>query len=239
MNGPNQDVIFYRDGSIINDTVLERGRYLLMVLYTLGTAPTWLVAALIENAAVLTATQINRSLTKRTRQPATVVSFNNTREFYAQAVKQRAPFNFVDGFSELFTKRITDPERGDEQVRAEFEKLTKDLSGVVIIEGFEIFAQATNASTHTLTALVQALVMRCQQVIVVMPEPTGESRQLMINLLYRAHLVCHTRPLETGRAKDITGSLTVTRGPVPAPVPVAEQEYLYNVDATSVKVALR
>lgn len=62
---------------------------------------------------------------------------------------------------------------------------------------------------------------------------------LGIQLLHQTDYIITLRPLPTGRADDVTGTLQVSRGTRKAPVKVDEREYLYFIKGEQVKITPR
>lgn len=235
-----QDLTLYRDGSIV-PSITSNGGYLLVVRYASGTYPSWFISTLLSVAATNTAKGVNHSLQHRSGTPATLVSFTNNQEFYALAFKPvgQVKFNFIDCFSQLFEKTIPDPENASELIAKLFQQIQKQAQGVVIIDGVEILQLATTILATELTGHLQLLLKTATHVYVVTSDPYEETAQLFENLLWRSQMVVQFKPLETGRAKDITGLMTVTRGPVPAPAPVNEEEWIYHLTTKDFSICVR
>lgn len=236
-----QDLILYKDGSIVSPTVSKESGYLSVVRHAPGTYPLWFIATLLSVAATNTAKGVNHSLKPQPGAGATLVSFTNNRDFYALAFKLVGPlkFEFIDCFSHLFDKQIPDPENATKLIATLFQQIQKQAKGVLVIDGVELLQMATNILTIELTFHLQLLLKTCSQVWVITSDPLTATEELYENLLWRSHLVVHFKPLDTGRAKDITGLMTVTRGPVPAPTPVAEEEWIYHLSAKEFKISVR
>ncbi|CAG81308.1 hypothetical protein B0I72DRAFT_136653 [Yarrowia lipolytica] len=62
---------------------------------------------------------------------------------------------------------------------------------------------------------------------------------LGIQLLHQTNYIITLRPLPTGRAEDVTGTLHVSRGTRPTNVTVDEKEYLYFIKGEQVKITPR
>ena len=60
---------------------------------------------------------------------------------------------------------------------------------------------------------------------------------ILIKLLHRSQLNITLEPLITGRAKDITGSLTISKGCIPygenLSISINEKEYVYHITKDS------
>lgn len=61
----------------------------------------------------------------------------------------------------------------------------------------------------------------------------------LLGLMYRSKLVLAVRPLRTGRAKDVTGTLSISRGPLCTDDSVVEDSYQYFVSGDTVRLFYR
>ena len=60
--------------------------------------------------------------------------------------------------------------------------------------------------------------------------PTFKITDFITKLLFRSNLNITLEPLATGRAKDITGSIIVSKGAIPYDdLIVEEKSYVYNI----------
>ena len=62
-------------------------------------------------------------------------------------------------------------------------------------------------------------------------DPSFKASDFLIKLFHRSQLNISLQPLNTGRAKDITGSLTISKGTIPyynlPNLKINEREYVY------------
>lgn len=256
---PKQDLVFYTDGSLVPP---EPHSSISIISHVQGTAPTWLVNTLIENALVGSASGINHEL-KRHSDPQNdvlFVSFSNNKTLYSRGCKKNgidlenaANFTFLDMFTDLFTKHIGQTSR-EADIAAVFEVIEKQLDAlrpkncVLFIESPEILLSATSVSSSTVLFPLLKLSQKASQVFVIVPQdkllvdlavsdpldPVFRVSDFLAKLHYRTSLNVHLQPLSTGRASDITGCLTVSRGSVPCEkLQVAEKEYIFHVTKES------
>ncbi|WEJ94956.1 hypothetical protein PSN45_002460 [Yamadazyma tenuis] len=212
-----------------------------------------------------TACLVNKDLTKQTpkRSQVIYISFSNLLEFYTKACKKNgvdlsreSNFHFIDCFTDLFTKHITNPENASSQTSKLFSFIIKQLSMVpgvnkiVFIENPEILLTATSISSVELSNSLVKLNRLCRNLFVISChtspqivdihskeayDPNFKTSDFLVKLHQRAHLNIYLEPLTTGRAKDITGILTVSKGPLPfeSSIIIDEKSYTYNVTKES------
>lgn len=267
MSSPQeQDLVLFKDNNVITDKILNSSSsYLSVISNAEGTQPTWIVNTLIENAMVGTASQVNKDLNKRVprRSDVIFISFSNPEDIYLKGCKKvglelarDSNFQFIDCFTELFTKYITNPEDALTQVKSLFKSITDTIDKtnnskrMIFLENPEILLYGTNISSIDLSHLITKLNRQCRNLFLItnqvspqivnlsnenMMDPSYKSTDFATKLHQKAHLNIHLEPLTTGRAKDITGILTVSKGAVPFDngIVVDEKSFTYNVSKES------
>lgn len=265
MASQQQDLIFYNDNSLILDAELSHNAHQLQIVsHKEGTNPSWFINSLLENSLVGTANLVNRDLrTKKSgRSLVTFISFQNNAEYVTSSCRKQgldlasmSNFTFVDCFSDLFTKKITNPTNSANQLKSVFLEVLKQIEDqktderVVFVEGLEILLAATDASSNDILLWIQKLGRSCRSLFVISNteaplidldnsnplDPVFKITDFYVKLHHRSSLNIHLMPLSTGRAKDITGSLTVTKGTLPSPLglQVVEKEYIYHLSKES------
>lgn len=265
MTSQQQDLIFYTDNSLILDVELTQNTHQLQIItYKEGTIPSWFINSLLENSLVGTANLVNRDLKakKIDRSLVTFISFQNNAEYIINSCRKQgldlanmANFTFIDCFSDLFTKRITNTANCKPQLKSTFMDVLKQVdtqntdNRVIFVEGLEILLAATDASANDILLWIQKLSQSCKSLFMILntesplvdldngnPEdPVFKITDFYVKLHHRSSLNINLMPLSTGRAKDITGSLTVTRGSIPPPLGlhVVEKEYIYHLSKES------
>lgn len=261
-----QDLVLFKDNSIISDTILgSSNSYLSTIAYVEGTQPTWLLNSLIENGLCGTGTLVNKDLKVQKSRGTEVVyiSFSNNLEFFTKACKKNGldlarerNFKFIDCFTDLFIKHITNPEDGVPQVKKLFEDIHNQISKstntkrIVFIENPEYLLAATTLSSIDLSNLLVKLNRMCSILFVVSchtfpqvvdtnvsdpHDPVFKTSDFLTKLHQRTHLNIYVEPLTTGRAKDITGILTVSKGSIPFErgITIDEKSYTYNLSKES------
>ncbi|RCK59527.1 Elongator complex protein 6 [Candida viswanathii] len=257
-SNPSQDLIFFKDNSLISSDILASPyAYLSTITYNQSTSPTWLVNSLIETSLVGSANLVNTDLKRvANRSKVTVISFVHNKEQYVLNCKKNIDlehngknFTFVDYFTKLFTELIKDPENASMEVGKLFDVDVMD--GVVFLENPEILLYGTSITSDELLFNIMKLNKKCKQLFVIsakgenvvnndalLPtDPGFKESDFLIKLFHRSQLNISLQPLNTGRAKDITGSLTVSKGAIPyyklPNLKINEREYVYNVTKDS------
>lgn len=262
-----QDLIFFSDNSIVSDRCLA-SQNIQIFTHNEGTSPSWLLTAVIENGLVGTANLVNRELNRKIRDRAsvTVASFVHNRDFWVSACKKQGVdldstqnINYVDCLTELFTKQITNTEKLKVQVEKLFGGVIASIQKqklerkIAILENPEILLAATDISANDMIQNLRKLAATVNTLIVVLntdspllnfstalPEdPVTKITDFYVKLHHLSSLNINILPLATGRAKDITGCLTVARGAKPAPLAVVEKEYIFHLSKDSVKLYFR
>lgn len=252
-------MVFHSDDSLISDVVLDpkaENSHLAVITHEQGTSPAWLISALIENALVGSAQLVNSTLTRSlTRAQTILVLFLHPFEFYRLGCLKAGldlsqmgdRFCYIDCFSSLFTHIIPTPGRGANALFGDF--LQKQLAlidpnSVVIVDSPQILLGATLITLNDLIAHMAKLNRLCRQMFVVVAKDYPQSVEtaslsaddavfkltdFITKSYYRAQLVINLMPLPTGRAKDITGIVTVSKSAIPyvCPLRVVEREYIY------------
>lgn len=265
MASQQQDLVFYSDNSLLSTCSPSGDEHTLQVIsHREGTDPSWLLNTLLENALLGTANLVNRDLVlkKNNGTLAVYVSFHNSADFVINSCRKQGldlasskNFTFVDCFSDLFTKKITKTDNCKQQLASLFADILSKvvLQGlsncVVFVEGLEILLAATDATSNDILRWVSKLNQACNSLFITInaespminmenenpQDPVFKITDFYIKLYHRSSLNVNILPLSTGRAKDITGCLTVSRGskPTSASIYVVEKEYVYHLSKES------
>ena len=261
-----QDLIIYRDNSIVSNKLLDSDESsLTMVSYVDETQASWFTNTIVENSLYGTAVLVNKELRKTPkRSDVYVISFSNNKEFYVKAIKKCGldlekdkNFHFIDCFTDLFTKQITDPINACNQVNKLFDSIMKTIEAetssnkkTIIIENPEYLLSATKTSSIELLNHMVRLNRLCRHLIIISShrqpqnvdlnvgdvlDPTYKTTNFLAKLHQRCNLNIYLEPLTTGRANDITGILTISRGGIPyqSGLVIAEREYIYHISKES------
>lgn len=259
-----QDLNIYKNNSILDDTILNsQNSYSTLVSYVEGTQPTWLVNSIIETSLVGTSI-LNKDLKKASnRSDVFVLSFTNPKDFYIKNLKKHGidlktekQFHFIDCFSDLFTKYITSPVEKNSGVIKMFDEIFRiigtfeNTKKVIILESPEILMFSIDITSIQLSNFVMTLNRLCRNLYIIssqnfpqhvdltsehLLDPVYKNTDFLTRLHHRSNLNIYLEPLTTGRADDITGILTITKGPQPYKenINVNEKSYVYHLTKES------
>lgn len=241
-----QDLAFYSNGSVFSENAVS------LVTSTYEIMPTWLVHSLLSLI-----------LGRKTKGPEHVVliSFLDRSQLYNRALLKTgidlnrkkvaapgsaAPFTHVD-LSKLLTEDLA-------VIQSTIEKNIKSApeSTCILFENPDLLlplgrsSEAVLEFASSLQKRASNIFFFCQaddELLVDSPVVTNslEARQngLLLGLLYRSQLSLAVRPLSTGRANDVTGTLIISKGPLCTDDSVQEDSYQYLVSGDTVKLFYR
>lgn len=269
----NQDLVFFQNNSLIAHEILNTPSSSLSIIsHQQGTSPTWLINSLIENALIGTAGLINKDLMvkEKNRSQVYMISFLNNDEFYIRNCKKngldlnsQSNFHFIDCFSDLFTSKIQSLEHSRDLINKLFLEIKLEISKnidekkIIFIEWPELLLLATDVLVNDLVFHLLDINKLCRQLFVISPQDIQvidtqfnntydtefKITDFLTKLYFRSQLNINLQPLVTGRANDITGSLTVSKGTIPyhnINLKIIEKEYIYHITKeSSVKLFLR
>jgi len=258
-----QDLNLFIDNSIVPEKVFTSEPLFGLITHAQGTSPSWLVNLLIENSLYGTCV-INheKNQTRQIRADTVVISFLHDYEHYEKDLKRNGieindnqQFHFIDLFTDLFSKIST-----TESVIKMFDQLVSQIKNLpnqkkmIFLEGIEFLLAATSISSIQLLNQINKLNKLSNAIFVISSTdkelidvsqsnqnlPEFKTLDFIIRLMHRSNIVLGLRPLETGRAKDITGTLTISKGTVPfESLVVSEKEYLFFINRESTKLFYR
>lgn len=129
-------------------------------------------------------------------------------------------------------------------------KIKPDNQTTLILESPDFLLASNHHEWSSLTTMITSLrklshnmYIFCNADTPLISGDTVVSRsqaQFLIQIMHSSYLSLSLRPLDTGRAEDVTGVLRVVRGPkIDQSVMVQESEYLYLVGDTTTKLFYR
>lgn len=261
MTSQQQDLIFFTDNTLLSEKHLADGKRLLHIItHKEATKPSWLINALIENCLAGTANLVNRDLlsTQKPRALLTYISFTSSRDSIVKSCRKQGldldayeEFDFVDNFTNLFSEKIKTPLNPTTEVNSMFDEMkgrieqSSNRHKVVVMESPELLLAATTLSSTALMDNILKLIRVCNTLILLVSvdpsitdvnntnptDPVFRVTDFYVKLHYTSSLNISILPLHTGKAKDITGSLCVSRGSqsLSSGLKVSEKEYVYHV----------
>lgn len=271
MTSQQQDLVFFSDNSIISDKSFAPGNNAIHIIsHKEATSPSWLLTSIVENGLLGTANLVNREFHTKiaNRSLVTVASFVHPKDFWVLLCRKQgvdietsSNFSYVDCFSDLFTNQVPNPKSPETGVARLFSNITSSISKqkhekrVVILESPELLLAATDLSTNALISHIRQVAAQCSVLFVVINtaaplinftgtqsgDPVTRITDFYVKLHHMSSLNINILPLATGRAKDITGCLTVARGALPAApeLQVVGKEYIYHITKENVKLFFR
>lgn len=246
-----QDLQFYADNSVISTEVLLSDSSLTTITHRHGTSSAWLLSAILEDLLLEKVSINSNSATSHSlddpRSSVLFVSFTQDLDFFGKLWKKYIGlsfsgdeclnchrFRFVSGLHDFSDKPT-------EEVFQKLLEMSENFS-CVILEGFDLLWQISPCDSLAALSFLHKLNQKrhiflsfsIQDELIDLDGAENEfvrkNTDIMCKLLHRSNLILNVRPLETGRAQDVTGTLTVSKGPCGSTGKVAEKEYLYVVD---------
>lgn len=226
------------DLAIFGQGVLPDVSVLTTVTYRSPTSPAWLIDSIAKRIL---------------KQGGSVVlaSFVNKTEGHAKAIKRPdvpiERLKLLDLSSKLFThSRSGFAGVKPDTLLSEIEQAVKSLGNCsIIIEDMDVAigsgiwsaqeARAFAVDAHRLATASMFITCHLDSEMISSNSPLADEHyNLSSALLHLSSCVIDMRPLPTGRARDVTGVLRISRGPRFFPTSnVAEAEYLYYVGDTA------
>ncbi|AGO13544.1 AaceriAGL338Wp [[Ashbya] aceris (nom. inval.)] len=269
MTGQKQDLVVFSDQTVISRRLLQDGKHhLILVPHRLGTSPRWLLNALTEVFVFGAPVSLNeQSAATRVQLPqmmgdaggpaVTVASFMHDAAHYQSVFsKLKLPSgtaHVVDVFTDLVKQNIGKP--GAVVLERLLASIPDQRNGGIILEQPEILMSLFRLTSDELhLKFINPLMKKCAVLVLITSvdgfeggdhERTSkdavEFERFPISAFYKSTAVLSLRPLDTGRAKDVTGILQVTQGGMleESDVHVVENEYLFHVQKESIKLFYR
>ncbi|GAV47752.1 hypothetical protein ZYGR_0I00480 [Zygosaccharomyces rouxii] len=238
-----QDLVVFNDHSVVSDQIFQNGFYhLITITASPFTSPTWLINSLVESQILGRPYSLNAdsSAAQGHSRPVTVGSFVHEPQLFHNALGRLkvAPqkYKVVDLVTDLVVKSLGKPRS---KVYSDIlQQFPLQNQSVIVLEQPELLLSLLEGSTsdEIHSQLITPLMKRCSVLILTTSvyddseDATRDSLEFSrftLNCIYKSIVVMSLRPLETGRANDVTGTLRITRGGVRSPVHVVENEYLY------------
>lgn len=231
----SQDLIVFSDHKILPKFSNQNQQSIYSILYNNGTYPLWLINKIINDDA------------DNTKYNFTVSSFINNNKFMKQNIKPSNNVN-VDFIDLTLSLQATDIST---IVDTKYKNITKKEGNILVLEQPELLLSSVESLT-TINLFQQfinkLLLSKFQHVIIV---SNIDYYSTYINsfhqyqytsfyqsLQYKSDVLFTVKPLKTGFAKDISGTLTITKGGADNShytdkVKVVENEYFFFVNKDS------
>jgi elongator complex protein 6 len=252
---PSTELTFYENDSIFNSSP---SKTLSLITNTLETSSTWLVDLVTSKILKDSATH-----------SVTIVQFINKTSLHQRGItkygveidssSKLGTLKLVDISDQIFKVGSNGFDGVDANELESYIKSTIEISNTtnrvdgsanryLILENVDVLLTAGNTperiltlihNLHAVSSHIQ-IICNADSPLVTPGTYLSDSHGLLVNhLIHRSSLVVSLRPLETGRADDVTGVLRITRGPKVSQLKVIENEYLYFVTSDNVKIIHR
>lgn len=225
----NQDLIVFSDHKVLPESSNSELQTIFSILYNNGTYPLWL---------------LNKIINTNSGYSFTVSSFINNNKFMKQNIKS-PPGSAVEFIDLTLSLQVTDVST---IVETKFKNITKKDGKVLILEQPELLL----SSVENLTAVnlfqqfINKLLLDKFQHIIIISNIDYYSTYInsfhqyqytsyFQSLQYKSNVLFTVKPLKTGFAKDISGTLTITKGGADinqflSRIKVVENEYFFFVN---------
>ncbi|KAM3165162.1 hypothetical protein ACU8KH_00925 [Lachancea thermotolerans] len=269
-----QDLVIFSDHSVLSRELFSKDlHHVLFVTHKLGTAPSWLINALVETQvlgfpATLNeshAAAVNRASNRKITDSkcATVASFIHNRGFFTSALKKLKVdaecYNIIDYMTDFVLKNYGKP--ASKVLSSLLEELSNEsaTSELLILEQPELLVHLLNITSDQLhLELINPLIKKFPLLVVVSYTeayenvPSDSNEKLSSDMIeqirfcnscfFKSAAVLGLKPLATGHASDVSGTLTITRGGASLShleVHVVENEYLFLTQKDTTKLFYR
>ncbi|CCF60049.1 hypothetical protein KAFR_0I02700 [Kazachstania africana CBS 2517] len=259
-----QDLTIFNDQTVLSRALLSGTSHdMMLVSSTMSTQPVWLLNALAESFLFGKTTSINSSSDnsrhshENSSRHVVIGSFINDSKFYTNSLQRlkihSTLYTVVDLMTDFVVKNHDKPR--SKLLGLLVERFTSpEMNSMIIIDQPEILLSLIEGLTcdELFKYFISPLSKRCNIFVVSTsteqfqdhdfePEST-EFVRFITKCLYKSIVQLSLNPLETGRAKDVTGSLRIARGGQLTnhlSVHVVENEYLYLNERESIKLFYR
>ncbi|KAG0669534.1 hypothetical protein C6P45_003605 [Maudiozyma exigua] len=245
----------------------EQQHHMFLITSALGTQPYWLINALVETSVSGSPLSLNGSSINRCSNNdntiTVIASFIHEKKFYNTALQKLKvnsnKYQILDIITDFVMKNIDKPR--DKVLDMLLDKFPKDTQSTIILEQSELLLALLKGLTsdELNRRFILPLMKRCKLLIVATnidffqnneDEPVDtnnrdslEITRFVTSLVYASLVVMNLRSLDTGRAKDVTGSLMISKGGQSnnssLSVDIVENEYLYLTEKESTRLFYR
>lgn len=259
--GQRQDLVIFSDHSVISKKLFGEGNNTMITLTSMqATQASWALNVLVESYLFgypisLNSEQRAGTLSADKKAFVTLASLtHNTAYFQATLNKLQvnsSQYKIVDIFSDFVG--LINGKSADKILKMLVDMFPDNRDSFIVLEQPELLLSLVPNLTSDMlnTKFINELRKKCALLVVntvidsVQEEnesaPAVEYKRFLQTNIYKSNVVISLSPLPTGRAKDVTGTLKITRGPksfegfVPD-IHVVENEYLYLTEKEATKL---
>ncbi|SCU98733.1 LAMI_0F16028g1_1 [Lachancea mirantina] len=268
-NVQNQDLRVFSDHSVLSKHLFKSSfkHHLILVTHKNGTSPSWLINALVETHIFGAPVYLNESqrsvwdkhAANDGEKAISVASFYHDADYFTSAFAKLkldpSRYRVLD-FLTNFAVR-SDEKSSDQLLQEIIDAVGQSGTDTVILEQPELLMPLLDLGSDELHfKLISPLARKVSLLIIVMNtegyehndiaeyqrRDATELTRFAMACFHKSTAVLGLKPLESGRADDVTGILRVSRGPALAksfPVHVVENEYLFLTKKGSTKLFYR
>lgn len=257
-----QDLCVFSDQSVLSENTPKPE--LLLVSANGTTQPAWLINALVETCITGFPSSLNgsgRVFSKKQERlekcSVTIASFIHDENSFSQALNKLKiashSYRVVDFMPDLYVKYIQENSTPTDVISGILTDFPTVDSGSVILEQPEILLGLVNGLTAKvlISKLILPLLKSTPRLIIVTNSDSfsdlenenshlsQELTNFSVSLFHMSTALLQLRPLATGSAKDVTGTLAIRRGGQPltiSSVQVMENDYLYLIQKDSTRL---
>lgn len=257
MSRQKQPLELFSDRLVLSDSLLKNSPSSVLITSVDATQPAWLITGLIEQILAGSSKLNKESRVDLSGTDLYVISFENGAEKYQSLFKKITGkdliffknYHFIDCFSGLFDTHLKGNISDENVVGFLKSRIGGGIStkkNILLIENPEFLLASTKLAPLSLIKFlhslqtqglsqVQILTCKAEKELLNFALDSHESIELkntvFLAALHSKSIACLSlRPLSTGRADDVSGSLTIARGMVGLDdIEVAEKSYLYLV----------
>jgi elongator complex protein 6 len=239
-----RDLQFFSDGGLCGGS-----KSLNLVTSNIDVSPLWLVDVVAS-----------RSRTERSEAQTLLITFQNRTNLHERGLKRhgsdmsiikKQELSVLDLSQDLFTPRPTgfQPTSLD-QLLTKIKSAIVSTGPTIILEHPEFLLSSGSCSAldlakfiHNVHSFSDCLYLFCNsdEPLIEVDTTLGEEYSTFLTqIAHQSSIIVSLRPLNTGRADDVTGVLRISNGPrVILSHQVTEAEYLYLVSGDTVKLFYR
>nr|CAE84404.1 Elp6 protein [Nakaseomyces delphensis] len=260
--GQRQDLVIFNDHSVFSKKLLCNGVNTVVVLTSMqATQASWAINVLMESylfgyPVSLNSEQKSGTLEVDPQAYVTVASMVHGTSWFQSTFNKlqvnSSHYTIVDMLTDFV--KMTNGKSADKILKSLADMFPdKPESSLIVLEQPELLLLLVpNLSADMLSSkFINVLRKKCALLVVntvtdsVQVEndtaPASEFKRFLQTNIFKSNVVLSLSPLPTGRAKDVTGTLRITRGPksfegfIPE-IHVVENEYLYLTERETTKL---
>ncbi|CAL9729305.1 elongator complex protein 6 [Monosporozyma unispora] len=268
MTSQRQDLVLFSNQSVIPSIQDEQHR-MFLITSTGSSGPQWLINAFVETHSKGSPQSLNGASGRNTNTNndnhnvmTTILSLVHGKEHYTSNFQKLQinsnEYNIVDCMTDLVMKQIPKYQGNKlKLLQSIVDQIDNNTRQVIILDQPEFLLSLVAGLTadELFNHFINLIWRKCRLLIInnnvdmfqdgVINDNVNrdfvEFQRFVTMCHYKAAVILNLRPLATGHAKDITGTLKITRGGVnwddeKSNIHVVENEYLYLTEKDSTRL---